>query len=122
MKITALRIQPIARTFAIVYSAFGVLFWLAFCISSVDYITLPIGFIAPFLHLNINFNLHRSTGVFYNVLLFVGSVASYAISGWLTSAIAVMCFNAFAKAKGGVDASFVCFRAQQQRGEAISVE
>jgi UDP-N-acetylmuramyl pentapeptide phosphotransferase/UDP-N-acetylglucosamine-1-phosphate transferase len=84
---------------------------------------LPIGVIAPFLHLNINFNLHRSPDVLYNALIFVGSVGSYAASGWLTSAIAVICFNAFAKARGGVDASFICFWNQKQRDvEAVAVE
>jgi len=86
MKIVALKVQPIARTLAIIYAVFGLIFWITFCISGVEYITLPIGMIAPLLHLNFNFNFHRSNDPVYNILLLLGSLASYALSGWLTAA------------------------------------
>jgi hypothetical protein len=48
MKIVSLRIEPIARVSAIIYATFGFLFWITYCLSDVDTITLPIGVIAHY--------------------------------------------------------------------------
>jgi hypothetical protein len=118
MKIIALRVQPIARTLAIVYAAFGLLFWIAFCLNDVEYITLPVGVIAPLLNFNFNFNFHRSHDVVHNALLLLGSILSYALSGWLTAAAAVICFNVVARWKGGIDADFISLR-QKRKSEVV---
>ena len=113
MKIIGFKIQPIASVFAIIYAALGAFFWIAYCVSRVDYITLPVGFIAPLLNLSFNFHLARSSNILYNLLLLLASLLSYGFSGWLTSAVAVICFNAIAKMKGGINAGFI--RLQEQR-------
>ena len=118
MKIIGLRLEPIARVSAIIYAAFGLLFWIAFSLSDVGAITLPVGVIAPLLHLNVNFNFPRSTSVLVNCLYLLGSLAAYAATGWLTAALAVTCFNLIAKLKGGVRASFVVLRPEQQEPES----
>lgn len=48
--------------------------------------------------------------VAYNMLLFLGSVAAYALTGWLTGMALVICFNLAARWKGGIDAGFISFR------------
>jgi hypothetical protein len=99
---------------AIVYAAFGLLFWITFCLGNAEYITLPVGIIAPLLHLSFNLNFHRSTDLTYNGLLLLGSIVSYALTGWLTAAAAVICFNAVARWKGGVKSDFISFSETRQ--------
>ena len=120
MKIIGFKIQPIASVFAVIYAALGAFFWLSYCVSGVEYITLPVGLIAPLLRLNVNFNLHRSSDVLYNVLLLLGSVLTYAFSGWLTSALAVLCVNVVAKMRNGIDADFIRIREQRQTESAVA--
>jgi len=110
MKIIGLKIQPIASVFAAIYAAFGAFFWLSYCIGRDEYIILPVGVIGPLLHLNINLSFHRSSAVLPNLLFFLGSLVTYALSGWLTAAIAVLCFNAIAKMKHDIDADFIRLR------------
>jgi hypothetical protein len=76
-------------------------------LSNVDTITLPVGVIAPLLHLNVNFDFHRSPSVLVNCLFLLGSLAAYAAIGWLTAALAVTCFNVAARLKGGISTDFV---------------
>ena len=113
MKIIGLKIQPIASLFALLYAAFGAFVWIGYCVTGVNYITLPVGVIAPLLHLNVNLTLPRSSNVLYNIVLLLVSVLTYAFSGWFTAAVAVLCFNAIAKKKGGIDADFI--RLQEHR-------
>jgi hypothetical protein len=110
MKIMALRIQPIARVGAAIYAIFGASFWITYCFSNAQYLTLPVGVVAPMVNFSFSFHFHRTTDVVYNVLLFLGSVAGYALTGWLTAAALVICFNVAAKWKGGIRADFISFR------------
>lgn len=119
MKIIGFKVRPIAFVFAVIYAALGVFFWITYCVSTVDYITLPVGFIAPLSNLNFNFHLHRSSSIPYNLLLLLGSILSYGFSGWITSAIAVICFNAIAKTKGGISADFVRLREKQSASRLL---
>jgi hypothetical protein len=114
MKIIGLRIAPVARIAAIIYAAFGFLFWIAFSWSDVGVITLPVGVIAPLLHLNVNFNFPRSASVLVNCCYLLGSLVAYAVTGWLTAALAVTCFNLAAKLKGGFNTDFVLFRPERR--------
>ena len=72
-----------------------------------EFLTLPFGILAPLFHLNLNFNLARSGGVLYNIFLCVATVFSYALTGWITGAVAAACFNVIAKQTGGIDAKYV---------------
>jgi hypothetical protein len=119
MKIVALRIQPIAKVVAAIYAVFGVSFWIAYCFGKAQYLTLPVGLVAPMIHLNFNFNFHRTNDVAYNVLLFLALVAGYALTGWLTAMVVVICFNLAARLKGGIDADFISFRENQPLERAL---
>src|ERR1700733_3587604 len=110
MKIVALRIQPIARVVSAIYAIFGATFWISYCLSTAQYLTLPIGIVAPMIHLNFNFHFNRTTDVLNNVLLFFASLAGYALTGWLTAMVLVISFNVVAKLKGGIEADFISFR------------
>jgi len=68
-----------------------------------------VGIVAPMVHFNFNFNFHRTTDVVYNMLFFLASIAGYALTGWLTAMALVICFNAAARWKGGIDTDFISF-------------
>jgi hypothetical protein len=119
MKIVALRIQPIAKVVAAIYGIFGVSLWITYCLSKAPYLTLPVGLIAPMVHFSFNFHFQRTTDVVYNVLLFLASVAGYALTGWLTAMVLVICFNLAARLKGGIDADFISFRENQPPERAM---
>jgi hypothetical protein len=110
MKIVSLRIKPIAKVVAAIYALFGGSFWIAYCFGKAPYLTVPIGLVAPMVHFNFNFHFQRTADVAYNVLLFLASVAGYAVTGWLTGLAVVICFNVAARLKGGIDADFISFR------------
>jgi Flp pilus assembly protein protease CpaA len=57
--------------------------------------------------LNLNLNLPRSGGVFYNIFLAAATVVSYALTGWLTGMALAVFFNFIAKRMGGIDAKYV---------------
>jgi hypothetical protein len=113
MKIMALRIQPIAKVMAGIYAIFGVSFWVSYCVGKAPYLTLPVGLVGPMVHFGFNFHFQRTTDIAYNVLLFLASVASYALTGWLTALVLVICFNLAARLKGGIDPGFISFRKNQ---------
>ena len=115
----ALRIQPIAKVVAAIYALFGASFWIAYCFSKAQYLTLPIGLVAPMVHFNFNFHFQRTTDAVYNVLLFLASIAGYALTGWLTAMVLVICFNFTARLKGGIDTDFISFRENQQPERAM---
>ena len=119
MKIMALRIQPIARVVAAIYAIFGASFWITYCFSKAPYLTLPVGIVAPMVHFNFNFHFQRTTDALYNVLLFLASVAGYALTGWLTAMALVICFNVAARWKGGIDADFISFRENRHPETAL---
>jgi hypothetical protein len=91
-----------------------------YALSTAEFLTLPFGILAPLFHLNLNFNLARSGGVFYNILLCTAAVLSYALTGWITGAFAALCFNIIAKLIGGIDAKVrLCIR--RESSSAIGV-
>jgi hypothetical protein len=110
MKIIALKFGKITTTVALIYVLLGCWFWLRFCFSSAEYLTLPIGFVAPMLSFNFDLRLHRAPVFLYNLFLLIGSIGAYAFTGWFTSAVAVAIFNLIAKLRGGIDADFMCFK------------
>ena len=96
-----------ARILSVVYAFLGLIRFLMFAFSGDGYITLPIGVIAPLIYLNVNLNLPRSTSMAYIIFIFFAAIISYAVSGWITGAAAVLCFNFVAKRMGGIDAKYV---------------
>jgi hypothetical protein len=119
MKIMALRIQPIARVVAAIHAIFGASFWVTYCFSKAEYLTLPVGIVAPMVNFSFNFHFHRTTDGLYNVLFLLGSVAGYALTGWLTAMALIICFNVAAKWKGGIDAGFISFRENRHPETAL---
>ena len=107
MRIVAIRLGPFARVLAIAYAVFGLFAFVVYVLGSAQFLTLPFGILAPLFHLNVNFNLPRSSGVLYNIFLCVAAVLSYASTGWITGLIAAVCFNVIAKQTGGIDAKYV---------------
>jgi hypothetical protein len=107
MRIISVRVEPVARVLAIAYAVFGLSAFLTYAVSSAETLTLPFGVLAPLFHLNLNVNLARSNGVLYNIFLCVAGILSYALTGWITGAVAAVCFNVVAKYTGGIDAKYV---------------
>ncbi len=70
-------------------------------------------------HFSFNFHFHPLLTLVYNVLLFLASVAGYALTGWLTAMALVICFNLAARLKGGIDADFISFRENQAPERAL---
>jgi hypothetical protein len=105
-RLVAVKVAPFATIIAIVYSAVGLIAFLLFVFGQPKYLSLPLGIVAPFVHLNINLNLARSQSVFYNIFLCFAAVLSYAFTGWLTGAAIALCFNFTAGRMGGIDAKF----------------
>jgi hypothetical protein len=106
MRITSIRIAPVARIMAIAYAVFGLVAFLLFAVKGDQYLTLPFGVVAPLVHLNLNLNLVRSTGLFYNIFLCLAAVVSYSLTGWVTGAVGTLLFKVIAKHTGGIDAKY----------------
>ena len=92
---------------SVVYAFLGVVGFLQFAFSGNDHLTLPFGIVAPLVYLNFNLNLPRSTDIAYNIGCFLAYIVSYAITGWITGAAAVIAFNVVAKKTGGIDAKYI---------------
>ena len=107
MRIISVRPAPVARVFALAYAVCGLAAFIVFAFSSLQTFTLPVGIIMGIFHLNMNFQLARSTDLIVNAFLCVGAVFSYALSGWMTGVAVTFCFNFIAKKTGGIDARFV---------------
>ncbi|MGD0799970.1 MAG: hypothetical protein ABR906_01510 [Terracidiphilus sp.] len=107
MRIISVRFEPVARVMSVVYAFLGVIGFCQFAFSDAEYLTLPIGVVAPLIYLNFNLKLQRSTNIAYNLFLCLAEIIAYAISGWITGAAAALCFNLVAKRMGGIDAKYV---------------
>jgi hypothetical protein len=107
MKIISIKWKPLALIFSIIYAAFGFLCFLQFEYTDMEYLTMPVGFVAFLVHLNFNFNLQRPNSIFLMFAYGIGSIVSFAITGWISGGIAALGFNLVAKLTGGVDAEFV---------------
>jgi hypothetical protein len=114
MRIVSVRVAPVALVLTVTYALFGFCAFLVYAFGKAEFLTLPFGILAPLFHLNLNFNLARSGGVFYNIFLCIAAVLSYALTGWITGAFAAVCFNFIAKPMGGIDAKFVSVAEDKQ--------
>lgn len=97
MRIISVRLEPVARILSIVYAVFGLGAFFLFEFTGAQYLTLPFGVLAPVFHLNLNFNLPHTTSIAYTIFSGFAAVLAYALTGWLTGAIAALCFNVVAK-------------------------
>lgn len=107
MRILGVRWEPVARVVAIIYGLFGVG---AFCMSEftqTSQLTLPVGILAPVIHLNFNLNVPRPGGVLAGLLAGAAEILAYAVTGWITGAATAFCFNVVCKQVGGIDAKYV---------------
>jgi hypothetical protein len=68
---------------------------------------LWVGILAPLVHLNFNLHFALPDNFLTGVLSAVAASVSYALSGWLTGAAAVLAFNFVARRMGGVEASLI---------------
>jgi hypothetical protein len=107
MRIISVRLEPIARILAIIYAVFGLGAFFLFEFTDSQSLTLPFGIFGPLFHLNLNFNLPRSTSVLDTFFTGVAAILAYAVTGWITGAAATLCFNPVAKRLGGIDAKYV---------------
>lgn len=107
MRIISIRVEPTARVLAIAYAVFGLSAFVVYAVGGAGFLTLPFGVLLPLFHLNLNFNLARSSGLLYNVFLCAAAVLSYALTGWMTGVLVAVCFNVIAKLTGGIDAKYV---------------
>ena len=106
MRIVSVHVEPVARIMAIMYAFFGLAAFLIFALTDAPYLTLPFGQVAPLIHLNLNFNLGRSTSVVYYCFQCVAAVLSYGVTGWLTGAGLALAFNLIARTLGGIEAKY----------------
>lgn len=107
MRILGVRWEPVARVVAIIYGLFGVG---AFCLSEftrASQLTLPLGILAPVIHLNFNLNVPRPSGVLSGLLAGAAEILAYAVTGWITGAAAALCFNIVCRRLGGLDAKYL---------------
>jgi hypothetical protein len=107
MRIISIRLQSVARILAIIYAVFGAGAFCVFAFGDARYLTLPFGKVGPLFHLNIDFNLARSSNVFYIVFCGVAEILAYALTGWVTGAVMTLCFNLIARQVGGIDVKYV---------------
>jgi hypothetical protein len=106
MRIISFKVSPIASVFGILYAAVSPIIVVFLLMSGADRLRIPLGLFAPPLtYLNINFDIQRPTHFLTGALFMVFAAACYAVTGWLTGAAAVMCFNFIARRTGGVQAS-----------------
>ena len=74
--------------------------------SDAQYLRIPVGLVAPpLLYLNINFDIQHPRHFLTGILLVLFAGTSYAATGWITGAAAVLSFNFIARRTGGIEAS-----------------
>lgn len=108
MRIRSLRVGPVARTVAILYGVYSPLPTILAALSKAEYIRIPLGLIAaPLFYVNINFDILHPTHILSALFLTLFAAACYAATGWLTGAVAVLCFNFVVRRTGGIEASIL---------------
>jgi hypothetical protein len=106
MRIMSMKVRPVARIFAILYGVFSPFLLIIMALSKAEYLRIPLGIMAaPLFYLNINFDIQHPTHFLSGVLLILFAAACYAVTGWLTGAALVLCFNFIARRTGGIEAS-----------------
>jgi hypothetical protein len=108
MRIMSLKVRPVARVVAVLYTAVSPLIVILLLRSDAQYLRIPLGIVAPpLVYLNINFDMRHPTHFWSGMLLLLFGVLCYAATGWLTGALATVCFNFIARRTGGIEASLL---------------
>jgi hypothetical protein len=107
MRIVSVSPGPVALVLSIVYAFFGIGSFFVFAFTDAPNLTLPIGFDASLLHLNINLNLPRTNSIGFTLLYAVAAPLTFALSGAITGGVGTLCFNLIAKQLGGIPAKFI---------------
>jgi hypothetical protein len=105
IRIVGVKWQKLALILAIIYPPVGLTgFFFAYIRGDASF-TLPIGFVMPLVNFAINLHLPRGTSFAYDLLLGLGTLVAYAVSGWITGAVVAGVFNLAASWLGGIDAN-----------------
>jgi hypothetical protein len=107
MRIISIRPAPVARLFALTYAICGLGSFVVWTFTSLQTYYLPVGLVMGIFHLTMNFQIGRSPDLLANAFLCVGSILSYALTGWITGVVLTLCLNFIAQKTGGIDAKFV---------------
>lgn len=105
MQIMSFRVGPPANIIAIIYGILGILTVPHALLVGASQITLPVGLIAPLVYLSFNLHVTTPTHFLSGMLYALAAGACFALSGWLTGAVAVLAFNLVASRIGGIEAS-----------------
>jgi hypothetical protein len=106
MRIVWVRPLSVGHVIAAIYAILGFVAFVIFEVSDLAYITLPFGFVFFIFHLNMNFNLPRPGDPIMTAIVCAATMASYAISGWITGTAATLVFNAVLEQMGGAEAKY----------------
>lgn len=118
MKILTIKPMAVGRVLGVLYAIYGVGYAIYAVASRVQEIIVPFGFVAPVFHANLNVHLQLDSGPLWRIVLLLWSIASLALSGWITGFIGTLCFNLISKRLGGIEASsFV-----EESSQAATVE
>lgn len=107
MKIMSLRVTAVARVLALGYGVLAPFMVIGSKLNGAEQFTLPFGVVAPLFHLNVNFTLPMPDHLVYGLGLCLVAGLSFALTGWLTGAAAVLVFNFIARRMGGIEASVI---------------
>ena len=107
MRITSLRIKPVALILAIGYTVISPVAVIFAVLSKEDRIRIPLGVVAPLFHLNVNLRVQLPTSFFWGAVFMLFVMLCYAATGWVTGAAAVLVFNFIARRTGGIEASLL---------------
>jgi hypothetical protein len=106
MRVVWVRPLSVGHVIAAMYAVLGLVAFVTFAASDMPFITLPLGFVFFIFHLNLNLNFQRPHDPIMAVILCGGTMASYAVSGWITGITATLVFNAVLEKMGGADAKY----------------
>lgn len=108
MRIISIHPGAVALVFAFTYAVFGLVDFVVYELSGHRHpFVLPIGILMGVFHLELNIPVAHSPDLLANALLCVAAVLCYGLTGSITGAVVVACFNFVAQKMGGIDAKFV---------------
>ena len=121
MRIMSLRVKPVACIFAMLYGVASPFLVIASLLAKSDYLRVPLGLMAtPLFYLNINFDIEHPTHFLSGMLFMLFAAACYSATGWITGAVAVLCFNFVARRNGGIEASVITNELAQVESAAVT--
>ncbi len=107
MRILSFRATPVAKILAIIYAVFGFAYVPTLLLVGAKEMVLPVGIVAPLVHLNLNLRFPLPASFLSGVLSTLFAAFCYTVTGWLTGLAAVLVFNFVSSRMGGIDASLL---------------